>query len=153
MLQQIINLILFRSLRAKRLAKKLFSNIESEFAEEFLELLLKGMGLFICINKEFRRNIENFKGRYLFKSKDNQITVSACFTNNKMKVKEGVIDTTDIIVNFKNAAALRNFLLSPKPDILNSILNQDITLDGNLNYLYKFAFMAKRLQLSLTGKV
>ncbi len=153
MLQQIINLILFRSLRAKRLAKKLCSSVESELAEEFLELLLKGMGLFICINKEFRRNIENFKGRYLFKSKDNQITVSASFTNSKMKVKEGVLKDTDIVVNFKNAAALRNFLLSPKPDILNSILNQDITLDGNLNYLYKFAYMAKLLQLTVAGKV
>ncbi len=147
MLQVLINVILLRPFRAKKTAKKLCNSIESEVAEEFLELLLKGMGLFICINKEFRKNIESFTGRYLFKSRDNAITISACFAKNKMKVTEGLIDNADIVVNFKDAAALRNFLLAPKPDILNSILNQDITLDGNLNYLYKFAFMAKRLQL------
>ena len=153
MLQSIINMILFRTFRAKRIAQRWCASIESELAEEFLELLLKGMSLFMIINKEFRKNIQDFRGRYLFRSSDNQITVAAHFNKNRMKVKEGVIDDTDITVIFKNAAALRNFLLAPKPDILNAILNQDITLDGNLNYLYKFAFMAKRLQLMVTGKV
>jgi hypothetical protein len=31
------------------------------------------------------------------------------------------------------------------------MLRQDVAVDGNLNYLYKFAFMAKRLQLMATG--
>jgi hypothetical protein len=48
---------------------------------------------------------------------------------------------------------LMGFLLSPKPDILGSMLRQDISIDGNLNYLYKFAYMAKHLQLKVTGKL
>ena len=46
-----------------------------------------------------------------------------------------------------------NYLLSPKPDILGSVLRQDVMVSGNLNYLYKFAYMAKRLQLMATGKI
>jgi hypothetical protein len=128
--------------------------MESEFAEEFLELLLKLMSFVLLINyKDFRRNIEGFNGRYLFKSKDNEITVSAVFRDNKMEVSEKPIDNTNIIVNFKDGKALMNYILSPKPDILGSILRQDVTFDGNLNYLYKFAYMAKRLQLMATGNV
>ncbi len=153
MFQQIVNFILLRHLRASRIAKKLLESIESEITEEFLELLLKAMGLFMLCNKEYRENIRGFNARYLFKSRDEKITIAACFKKNKMKVTEGIIDNTNITIIFKNAVALRNFLLTPKPDILNSILKQDITLDGNLNYLYKFAFMAKRLQLMAMGKV
>jgi hypothetical protein len=79
--------------------------------------------------------------------------VSAVFRDNKMKVSEKPIDNTNIIVNFKDGKALMNYILSPKPDILGSILRQDVTFDGNLNYLYKFAYMAKRLQLLATGNV
>jgi hypothetical protein len=138
----------------EELLKRWLKSMESEFAEEFLELLLKLMSLMLLINyKDFRRNIEGFNARYLFKSKDNEITVSAVFRDNKMDVSERPIDNTNIIVNFKDGKALMNYILSPKPDILGSILRQDVTFDGNLNYLSKFAYMAKRLQLMATGNV
>ena len=151
MLDNILNYILLRNIRAKTLQKRFLNCIESEFAEEFLELLLKLMSLVFFLNKDFKRNIENFNGRYLFKSRDNKITVAAIFRDNQMKVYEKIIDRTDVTVNFKDAKALMNYLLSPKPDILGSILRQDVTIDGNLNYLYKFAYMAKHLQLMVTG--
>lgn len=138
----------------EELLKKWLKSMESEFAEEFLELLLKLMSLMLLINyKDFRRNIEGFNARYLFKSKDNEITVSAVFKDNKMEVSERPIDNANIIVDFKDGKALMNYILSPKPDILGSILRQDVTFDGNLNYLSKFAYMAKRLQLMATGNV
>ncbi len=62
------------------------------------------------------------------------------------------IDNTNVTVTFRNDKALMNYILSPKPDILGSILRQDVTIDGNFNYLYKFAYMAKRLQLMATGR-
>lgn len=151
MLENILNLILLRDFRAKTLQKRFLNCIESEVAEEFLELLLKLMSLVFFLDKDFKRNIENFNGRYLFKSKDNKITVAAVFRDSQMKVYEKAIDRTNITVTFRNAKALMGYLLSPKPDILGSILRQDVTIDGNLNYLYKFAYMAKHLQLMVTG--
>jgi hypothetical protein len=68
-----------------------------------------------------------------------------------MKVYEKLIDDTHITVIFKDSQALMKFLLSPKPDILNAILKQEVTFDGNLNYLYKFVYMARRLQSMVTG--
>ncbi|MBW2644874.1 MAG: hypothetical protein JRE23_01610 [Deltaproteobacteria bacterium] len=152
MLEKISNFILLRNIRAKRVQKRFSDCIESKFAEEFLELLLKLMGLVFFLNKDFRRNIKNFNGRYLFRSRDDKITVAAVFRDNKLKVSEKKIDNTNVTVTFRNSKALMNYLLSPKPDILGSILKQDVTIDGNFNYLYKFAYMSKHLQLMMTGK-
>ena len=152
MLENILNYILLRNIRAKTLQKRFLKCIESEIAEEFLELLLKLMSMVFFLDKDFKKNIENFNGRYLFKSRDNKITVAAVFRDNRMKVYEKAINRTNITVTFRNAKALMDYLLSPKPDILGSILRQDVTIDGNLNYLYKFAYMAKHLQLMVTGE-
>ncbi len=136
------------------LMNRWLKSMESEFAEEFLEILLKMMSLVFLINyREFRRNIDGFNGRYLFKSKDDAITVSVVFRNNKMVVSERPIDDTNVTVIFRDGKALMNYILSPKPDIIGSILRQDVTFDGNLNYLSKFAYMAKRLQLMATGAI
>lgn len=152
-MDRFLNLILFRNFRAERMLKKWLGSLESEFAEEFLELLLKSMSMVFLINfRGFRKNIEGFKGRYLFKSRDNNITVAAVFEHNRMKVEERIIDNPDITVTFKDGKALLNYILSPKPDILGSVLRQDVSPNGNFNYLYKFAYMAKRLQLMASGQ-
>jgi len=133
--------------------KEIFESFDSEVTEEFLELLLNAMRIFYIFNEDFRNNIEGFEGRYLFKSRDGKITVAAIFENGRMNVKEKEIGDTDITVSFRSAKALREFIFSPKPDILGSILRQDVVVDGNFNYMYKFAFMAKRLQLMVTGQL
>jgi hypothetical protein len=69
-----------------------------------------------------------------------------------MTVKDSVVDDPHVTINFRNPKALREYILSSKPDILGALLRQDVVPDGNLNYLYKFAFMAKRLQLMATGR-
>ncbi|MEQ8203834.1 MAG: hypothetical protein ABRQ31_08630, partial [Smithellaceae bacterium] len=78
---------------------------------------------------------------------------SASFKSGNMKVYDKIIDKPDVTITFRDDKALMNYLLSPKPDILGSILRQDVTVNGNLNYLYKFAYMAKRLQLLATGQI
>ena len=152
MITIILNFFTLRYFRFFKAKKRFLENLGSEFAEEFLQLLLNLMSLMFFLNKDFRKNIKDFNARYLFKSKDSQITIAAIFKNNKMKVYEKEIDNTNVTVIFKNSKALMNFLLSPKPDILNSILKQEVTFDGNLNYLYKFIFMSRRLQSMVTGK-
>ncbi len=153
MLGKILNFFFFRGFRVKQTKKKFLNCLESELAEEFLQLLLNLMSLVFFLHKDFRRNIKDFNGRYLFRSKDNKITVAAIFKNNRMTVLEKAIDNTNVTVIFKDQRALMKFILSPKPDILGSILKQDVTLDGNLNYLSKFAYMAKHLQLMVSGGI
>jgi hypothetical protein len=133
-------------------AIKNFTNcLSSEFAEDFLQLLLGLMSVVFMLDHDFRKNIAGFNGRYQFKSKDGTITVAALFKGNRLEVREEEIADPDITVLFKDGKALMGYLLTPKPDILGSMLRQEVSLDGNLNYLYKFAFMAKRLQLMATG--
>lgn len=153
-MDNVSNLMLFRNIGVQSVMKQWYKAMESESAEGFLQLLLKLMSLVFVLNpKDFRRNIEGFQGRYLFRSADDSLTVSVIFDDGTMKVEEGTIDNANIIITFKDGKALMNFILSPKPDILGSMLRQDVSLEGNLNYLYKFAYMAKRLQLMATGGV
>ncbi len=133
--------------------KKFIECLESEFAEEFLELLLDLMKVAFMLDGDFRRNIGDFSARYLFRSATGGITVAVVFENGRMEVMEEEISRPDISVTFKDAKALMNYLLTPRPDVLGSMLRQEVTLDGNLNYIYKFAFMAKRLQLMATGGI
>ncbi len=127
--------------------------LTSEFAEDFLQLLLGLMSVVFLFDHGFRKNIEGFTGRYQFKSKDGCITVAALFGDGSLEVREEEISDPHITVMFKDGRALMGYLLTPKPDILGSMLRQEVSLDGNLNYLYKFAFMAKRLQLMATGAI
>ncbi len=133
--------------------EKFAACLESELAEDFLKLLLELMGAVLLLNRDFRRNIVGFRARYQFRSSDDSITVAAVFDNDSLSVSEEVIDGPNIAITFKDGKALMNYLLSPKPDVLGSMLRQEVRLDGNLNYLYRFAYMAKRLQLMATGAI
>mgnify|MGYP001436876365 FL=1 len=145
---------LINNLQIQNIAQKWLGSMGSQAAEGFLLLLLKLMDLVFMLNIwNFRENIEGFRGRYVFRSKDDSIVASASFKNGNMKVYDKIIDKPDVTITFRDDKALMNYLLSPKPDILGSILRQDVTVNGNLNYLYKFAYMAKRLQLLATGQI
>jgi hypothetical protein len=144
---KILNFFLLRRYRARKTGDKFLQCLQSEFAEGFLQLLLNLMSLAFFINGEYRKNIRDFEATYLFQSKDATTTAAAVFRKGRMKVLNKKVDSTSITVIFRDNQALMKYLLSPKPDILGSLLNQEVTFDGNLNYLYKFAYMAKRLQL------
>ncbi len=148
MLEKIWHFMLFRFMRARKALEKIADLLgPAHFTEDMLLLLLDGMGLMFLISRRYRKNIEGFEGKYVFRSVDGSFAVSATFRNGKMKVKRGELDGPNITVNFKNSHALMNFLFSPKPDVLGAMLNQDVVLDGNLNYLYKFAYMANHVRL------
>lgn len=122
---------------------------ESEVAEEFLQSLLTLMQIVFVVNHDYRRNIKKFNGRYQFCSKDGEVTIGVIFSNSRMKVVEDMIDNPHITVNFRDGRTLLNFIISPRQDILGSMLKHDVGTKGNLNYLYKFGFMAKQLQLMM----
>lgn len=133
----------------KKLWEQFHNSLTSEMAEEFLQTLLNLMMIVFVVNYDYRRNIKNFEGRYQFCSKDGQVTIAAVFHNGRMAVMEKKIERPNITITFRDGKTLLNFIISPRQDILGSMLRHDVVTDGNLNYLYKFGFMAKQLQLMM----
>lgn len=121
--------------------------LRDEALDLSLELLLGFMRLYLLVDPSFRRNIEQFEARYSFKSTDGRIDAGIIFSESKMKVVRGAIDNAHIAVVFKDGPALKKFLFAPEPDIIGAILNNEVSYTGNLNYLSKFAYMAKHLKL------
>jgi len=126
---------------SKRLREELYGKV----TDKFLELLLRGMDLAFCLSKGYRKNIKDFEGRYLFRTADHLVAAAATFKDGDMKVHQEAIDDWNVRITFKGVAALNAFVFSRDQDILDSILANDVEVDGNLNYVYKFGFMARDL--------
>jgi hypothetical protein len=128
--------------------KGFIKSLEDEATEEFLKALLNLMNLAFIIDPDYRENIKNFKGSYRFMDRtgaaggEEGVNVLVAFDNGEMEISEDPGPEANVTVTFKDSAALRNFLLSFKKDILKVILNNEIQFRGNLNYLYKFIYMA-----------
>ena len=137
----------------RRVEQRFLKCLESETAEEFLELLLKLMSLSFKIDEDYYRNIRGFTGRYQFRSIDNSVTMAALFTGKELKVKERLIPDADVSVIFKDGKSLMDYLLATDRDILRLVLNNEVVLKGNINYMLKFGYMANHLQLALAGKL
>ena len=136
------------------LGDQLLGSLEDETAETFLEILLGFMWVKFKFDREFRKNIEveDFRGSYKFRTRDPRgVKVLVGFADGEMRIREDIDAEATVTVTFENGKALRNFLLSAKPDILECILNNEVVTSGNLNYLNKFAFMANHLMLEVTG--
>ncbi len=125
--------------------RELKKQLTEETTDDFLELLLKGMDLSFCLSSDYRRNLKDFKGRYLFRTSTGGVTVGAVFKKGNMKVRKKGIDDWDIKVEFTDADALNTFLFSKSQDILDSLLDNTVQVDGNVNFIFKFGFMAKDL--------
>lgn len=133
----------------KELWRRFRDCFTSEVAEEFLQTLLTLMQAVFVLNPDYRRNIHAFNGRYQFRSEDGQVSVAAVFADDRMQVIEGTIPDPHITVVFRSGRSLLNFIISPRQDILGSMLRHDVRTEGNLNYLNKFGYMAKHLQLMM----
>jgi hypothetical protein len=130
---------------AKLLSRNLIKELSGELTDKFMELLLGGMDLSFCLSRGYRKNIKNFKGRYLFQTADGMVEASATFDKTNMKVHTEAISDWNVRVTFKDAAALRAYIFSKDQDILDSILKNEVEVDGNLNYIYRFGFLARDL--------
>ena len=119
--------------------------LEGTLTDKFLEILLGAMGLAFLLLRGFRRHLAGFSGRYLFRTADGAVAAGAHFGNGRMQVWHEEDNAYDVAITFQNPAALRRFLFSRDQDILASILANEVTVDGNLNYIYKFGFMARDL--------
>lgn len=129
----------------KLFLRKLRKELVGKATDIFLELLLGGMDLAFSLSKGYRKNIKDFEGRYLFTTADDVVAAAATFEHDDMEVHKEAIDDWDVRIAFKDAGALNAFLFSRDQDILDSLLANDVEFDGNLNYIYKFVFMARDL--------
>jgi hypothetical protein len=126
-------------------SRKLVEELYGEVTDKFLEFLLAGMDLAFCLSKDYRKNIQDFEGRYVFRTADNLVAATATFKDGDMRRHKESKDDWDVRITFKDAAALRAFLFSRDQDIFESVLANDVEVDGNPNYIYKFGFMARDL--------
>ena len=142
----------FRKFILKRLVKKITKTInciETELMDTFLELVLKIIRLVLCLDHDFARNIKDFNAKYVFQTQSGLIAASAIFANNKMKVKKNAITDKDVNVRvvIKDGKSLWEFLMADNPDVFAFVLDNKLSYEGNLNYLMKFAYMAKHMKL------
>jgi hypothetical protein len=148
-MNKLLNLILFRGFRRNRAAKAFASCLESEAADGFLTILLHFMSLSFLVDREFRKSIADFTASYYFTTQDGNMSVTALFDKGKLKVRDPKPDNPTFTLIFKDGKSLVNFLLSPAPDILNALLNQEIDFFGSINYINKFAYLAIHLRNAL----
>lgn len=126
-------------------SRRLVKQLEGEVTDDFVELLLSGMKLAFWLSPDYRRNLSDFRGRYLFQTKDGAVAAGATFQDGKMRVHEDAIADWNVKVSFESPQAVWSFLLSKDQDILNSILRDEVEVEGNLNYVYKLGSMAREL--------
>ena len=126
-------------------SRQVMKELSAGATDKFLELLLRGMDLAFSLSKSYRGNIENFNARYVFTTRKGRVGATADFADGNMRVHDSAKDQWNVRVTFTDSAALRRFLFGKDQDILNSLLANEVEVEGNLNYLYKFGFMAKDL--------
>lgn len=144
---------LFRRSAIKKMGSQLQEALDDQMTETFLKALLGYLWLNFTIDPNYRKNIQDFKGKYQFRDKAGKVKAFVRFENGKMKFKEEISPEADLTVTFKDGRALRDFLLSPNQDILKSLLNNEVIVRGNLNYLFKFGFLANHLKLEFLGNL
>lgn len=134
---------------ARVLSRPLADQLCGKITDDFLELLLRGMELAFCVSKDYRKNIEGFQATYAFQTADGRVGCSAVFHDGDMDIDSKVRLPYNALVSFKDAQALWRFLLAENQDVLDSILANEVDVDGNLNYIYKFGYMATDLKRRL----
>lgn len=114
---------------------------------------------------DFPQLTGDFNGVLRFQTKDGTVDEWVRFSHGAISLAEGGGQKADVTVAFTDGRALVNFLFSPVRsylnafaaggdpgapptfDILTSMLNNEVIVDGNLNYLYRFGFLANHMLL------
>ena len=125
-------------------------SLEGVLVDKLIECLLWGMSLAFLLLRDFRRNIAGFSAVYVFRAAHSSVAAGARFADGHMHVLCEEEKDYDVLVTFSDPAAFCRFLFSRDQDILASILANDVIVDGNLNHIYKFAFMVRDLMRRLS---
>jgi hypothetical protein len=133
----------------RRRARALVAELEGKLTDRFVELLLYGMELGFLLIASYRRNLRRFHGSYVLRTADGRVAVSAVFADGKMVVRDQAVAAPTVTVTFTDPAALRRFLFSQDQDILQSLMANEVEVDGNVTYVYKLGYMARDLTMRL----
>jgi len=133
----------------RRRFRELDQALKDDVTDSFLELLLGGMRVALVCFPGYARNLSGWHGTLVFRTTNGRVAASAMFKDGRMTVIEDEVADYQAMIVFKDGAALRAFLLSKDQDIFNSLLANDVSVRGNLNYVYKFGFLSKDLLFRL----
>ena len=128
------------------LSRKLVERLRAKSTDDLLQLLLYGMDVAFHLLPDYRKNIQGLSATYVFETQEDPVAVSVVFQGDKMHVRHQAEEKATARVVFKDAAAVRRFLFSEKQDVLDSVLNNEVKLEGNFNYIYRFGFLARDLE-------
>ena len=131
-------------LTSKKLVKGMKGEVE--VTDKFLDLLMMGTDLAFTLMKDYRKNIEKFEGCYHFETRERNVKSGAIFKDGRMKVVPEGILFPDAKVTFEDFKSLWKHLMSKDQDLLDSLMNNKIELDGNMNLIFKFCFMVNDLK-------
>ena len=80
---------------------KLRKELTVKVTDAFLTILLNGMDLAFCLIKDYRKNIKDFEGRYLFRTAGNRVAAAATFKDGAMTTHDDAIADWDVRGNLR----------------------------------------------------
>ena len=135
---------------ARLFTRRAVERIRVDATDDILDILLYAMEVCFYLDRSYRDdNLTDFSGVYVFTAAERPIGGTARFANGRMHASPEAEKEFTVRVRFKNAEALRRFLFAGSPDVLDALLDDEVELDGNLNYIYKFGFMVTDLERRL----
>ncbi len=133
-------------------SRALTDQLRGQLTDQFLEMLLRSMELAFELSNDYRRNIEGFRGTLTFVTRDGSVGISAVFGDGRMKVLGKPSPDWQALVRYKDSQAMWSMLLGGGDILFDSLLNNTVEVEGNLNYIYRFGFLARDLQRRLGVK-
>ncbi len=127
---------------------RLFDEIDGKATNATLQAMLFAMEWGLRLVPHWRKRIQGFKGTIVFAAKSpadekrEVVQATAVFDGQQMKVLRDEVGSFDVKVAFSDPNALFAFLMSRNHDIVDALLTNSVETTGNLNYVYRFGFLA-----------
>lgn len=127
------------------MTRRLKRELLGHATDTFLELLLAGMALAFLLLPSYRRSLHNCEARLVFRCTASTVAAAAVIHNDAFSVERAPAGDGDCLVTFATPSALMRFLFAKDHDILDSMLKSEVTVQGNVNLIYRFGFLANEL--------
>ena len=82
-----------------------------------------------------------FDGTFQFSTWDDSVSTHMAFRDGKVRAGKGPASEPDVVLRFRDSKYMRDFF-QPGADALTMLLRNDLKVEGNLSYLYKFGAIA-----------
>ncbi len=121
----------------------------------YVSAILRAMSLYFRLSPEFRRNLADekpghykyvFNARFIFRTRDDSIQIHVIFAGGKMQVGRGMLANPDLTFTFKSPQGMRKLFSPTRPgDPLIMMLENELSIEGNVMYLAKFGHFSKEM--------